>query len=142
MDWIGNFRFHWLELIIYKTLKYLPLLIMGFRFEVIFFTGVFSLLIGNLNHANLNISWGFFRYIFNSPRMHIWHHEKKMRKKSGVNFAVVFSFWDWIFKTAYMPKEIDQPDELGFQGEKSLSSHFLLRLTIPFINVKKPIKKV
>jgi len=29
LDWIGNFRFHWGEVVVYKTLSYLPLVILG-----------------------------------------------------------------------------------------------------------------
>jgi len=25
MDWIGNWRFHWMEIVVYKTLQWLPL---------------------------------------------------------------------------------------------------------------------
>ncbi|MEE8411981.1 MAG: sterol desaturase family protein, partial [Acidobacteriota bacterium] len=26
LDWIGNFRFHWVEIVVYKTLSYIPLI--------------------------------------------------------------------------------------------------------------------
>ena len=29
MDWIGNFRFHWGEVVVYQTLTYLPLVCWG-----------------------------------------------------------------------------------------------------------------
>ncbi len=29
MDWLGNFRFHWMEIIVYKTLQWLPLAWLG-----------------------------------------------------------------------------------------------------------------
>jgi sterol desaturase/sphingolipid hydroxylase (fatty acid hydroxylase superfamily) len=30
----------------------------------------------------------FLKYIFNNPKMHIWHHSKKMPNKYGVNFGI------------------------------------------------------
>jgi sterol desaturase/sphingolipid hydroxylase (fatty acid hydroxylase superfamily) len=138
MDWIGNFRFHWGETILYNTLKYLPLALLGARWEAVLVVAVISTAIGHLNHANLNISWGPFRYIFNSPRMHIWHHEKKLRGRAGVNFAVVFSLWDWIFGTAYMPRDAARPEELGYTGQEKVSDALMMRFFLPFLDTKRP----
>lgn len=93
---------------------------------------VISTTIGHLNHANLNISWGPPRYILNSPRMHIWHHEKTRRGRAGKNFAVVFSFWDWVFGTAYMPKEAGAPPALGFQGMERIPTGVMWRFFVPW----------
>ncbi len=90
MDWIGNFRFHWGELFVYKTVKYVPLALLGATWEAIIICSVIATLIGHLNHSNVNISWGPFRYILNSSRMHIWHHEKEVRGKAGVNIVGLF----------------------------------------------------
>lgn len=114
MDWIGNFRFHWMEIIVYRSLSWLPLTILGVNYKIIIPMAALTTLIGNLNHSNIKISWGYFVYILNSSRMHIWHHDKICHKKYGQNFGIVFSLWDWIFKTAYLPKDIEQPKQLGF----------------------------
>ncbi len=138
MDWIGNFRFHWGETILYKSFKYLPLALLGADWRVILSTAVIATAIGHLNHANLNISWGPFRYLLNSPRMHIWHHEKDVRGRAGVNFAVVFSTWDWIFGTAYMPQSHPQaPEEIGFHGQKQVPQSLLMRFFVPFLDKKE-----
>ena len=134
MDWIGNFRFHWGEILVYKTVKYLPLAVMGARGEAILVCAVISTVIGHLNHSNLNISWGPLRYVVNSPRMHIWHHEKAPRGRAGTNFAVVFSLWDWLFGTAYMPPAATQPEELGFMGMEKTSSSVWMRFFLPMVN--------
>ncbi len=55
MDWIGNFRFHWFETIVYKLVKYLPLAMLGARWEAVLVVAVISTTIGHLNHSNLNI---------------------------------------------------------------------------------------
>ncbi len=137
MDWIGNFRFHWGELFVYQTIKYLPLALLGAHWSTILTVSVISLAIGHLNHSNMRITWGPLRYIFNSSAMHIWHHEKKLRGKAGVNFAVVFSLWDWLFGTAYFPDGTVQPAELGFAGEAKVSRSLLKRFFLPFMNEKK-----
>jgi sterol desaturase/sphingolipid hydroxylase (fatty acid hydroxylase superfamily) len=133
MDWIGNFRFHWVETILYTALKYLPLAVLNAGWETMLICAVISTTIGHLNHSNLNISWGPLRYILNSPRMHIWHHEKHKRGKSGVNFAVVFSFWDWVFNTAYMPSKPVMPESIGFANQNKVSSSIVMRFFLPFV---------
>lgn len=131
MDWIGNTRFHFMEIFVYKFFKYLPLLLLNISFEALLIIDIFSTLIGHLNHSNLNISWGPLKYIFNSPAMHIWHHDKTNHFKNGQNFGIVFSIWDWLFKTAYMPA--GQPNELGFIGEERYPTDIPHRMLWPFL---------
>jgi len=133
MDWIGKFRFHPFELVVYHLFKYLPMAISGASKNALIISGTFALLIGCLNHANLKISWGPLKYIFNSPVMHLWHHEAFVRNKAGVNLGIVFSFWDWIFKTAYMPRG-KVPNRIGFNGDETYPTSFLRRLFVPFLD--------
>lgn len=140
MDWIGNFRFHWAETIIYTVLKHLPLAVLGAGWQVILITAVISTAVGHLNHANLNISWGPLRYIINSPRMHIRHHEKEVRGQAGVNFAVVFSLWDWVFGTAYMPPGPKMPGKIGFVNQSHVPSGLLMRFFLPFVERDERIR--
>ncbi len=135
MDWIGNFRFHWFETLLYNSAKYVPITLLGAGIDVVLIVAVFSTAIGHLNHANLAISWGPLRYIFNSAKMHIWHHEKALRGKAGTNFGIVFSIWDWLFKTAYMPLD-KQPEEIGFKGEEQFPDNLAWRFFLPFLDKK------
>ncbi len=135
LDWIGNMRFHWGEVLIYKSISYLPLVLLGVDGRVILWVAVFSTLIGHLNHSNLEISWGPFRYLLNSPRMHVWHHDVILRGEHGKNFGVVFSAWDWLFRTAYMPSA-GQPERLGFEGQETFPSGLFGRLIYPLSRLK------
>lgn len=137
MDWIGNFRFHWMEFVIYDVLKWLPLVILGAERHVLLGVGVVSTLVGHLNHTNVRIDWGPLKYVFNSPRMHLWHHDYDMHFKYGQNFGVVFSIWDWIFKTAYFPKHVDGPERLGFHGMNEFPKRLLARITYPALKLIK-----
>lgn len=130
LDWIGNMRFHWMEVVVYKTLTYLPLVLLGVDDRVILWVAVVGTLIGHLNHSNLAISWGPLRYLINSPRMHVWHHDVILRGEHGKNFGIVLSAWDWIFGTAYMPAR-GQPPRLGFEGLEVFPRGLVGRLTWP-----------
>ena len=122
MDWIVSFRFSWLEVIVYKSVLYLPLVFLGFRWEALMFHAIFGTLIGHLNHANLDLGYGPWRYVLNSPRMHIWHHDYDGDAKTTVNFGIIFSTWDWIFGTAKMPP--DPTPRLGFAGVETFPDNF------------------
>lgn len=128
MDWIVSFRFHWMEAVIYKTVQYAPLALLGFSADVLMLHAVLGTLVGHLNHANLDWGHGKWRYILNSPRMHIWHHDADATRAH--NFGIIFSAWDWIFGTAYLPNH--PPARLGFPGVESLPPDFPRRSLWPF----------
>lgn len=129
MDFIVSFRFHWLEVVIYKSFLYVPLAFFGFGMEAIFFHAVFGTLVGHFNHANLNITWGPLKYLLNSPRMHIWHHDYEGDERTTKNFGIILSVWDWIFGTAYMPEH--PPARLGYAGVEKMPRDFLAHAAWP-----------
>ena len=131
LDWIGNMRFHWMEIVVYRGLTYFPLFLLGVDETVILWIAVFSTLIGHLNHSNLNLDWGIFRYVLNSPRLHVWHHDVVQHQKSGQNFGIVFSLWDFLFGTAYLPAR-GEPARLGFERMAEFPQGLLQRLIYPF----------
>jgi sterol desaturase/sphingolipid hydroxylase (fatty acid hydroxylase superfamily) len=130
MDWIGNMRFHWMEVIFVKGLTYLPLVILGVNDSVVLWIAVATTFIEDLNHANLDFDWGPLRHVINSPRVHIWHHDILVHSKGGGNFGVVLCVWDWLFGTAYVPQ--GQPLRLGFMGIEQYPRTLMLRLSYPF----------
>lgn len=122
MDFVVSFRFHWLEVVVYKSALYLPLAFFGFGAEAIFVHAVFGTLIGHLNHSNFWLDWGPLRYLMNGPRMHIWHHDYDGDEKTTKNFGIIFSVWDWILRTAYLPE--NPPARLGYAGVEAMPRDF------------------
>lgn len=131
MDWIGNMRFHWLEIVFYDGVLYLPLLLFGMDWRLLLVMALFSTVMGHFNHANLRVSLGPLKYLFNHPGMHIWHHDYELRYRFGCNFGINLSLWDWIFRTAYLPPGHGQPEKLGFPGIGSFPKSFLGQQLIP-----------
>ena len=128
MDWIVSFRFSWMEPVIYKSITFIPLAWFGFAPEALFFHAVFGTLIGHLNHANLSWDYGPLRYVLNSPRMHLYHHDAA-GPRTGQNFGIIFSAWDWIFGTAHLPDT--PPEHIGFPGVEKLPHDFFGQLVWP-----------
>lgn len=132
MGFAAHFRYNWMEPIVYKTILYIPLMLIGgFSLDDVFIVHFISIAIGHLNHANLGWDYGIFMYIFNNPKMHIWHHSKILPNKNGINFGISLSTWDYLFKTSFIP--IDGRDiELGFEDEKDFPSTFVNQELYPF----------
>lgn len=136
MGFAAHLRYHWMEPVVYKSMLYIPLaLIGGFSVQDVFIVHFFTISIGHLNHANLGWDYGFLKYIFNNPKMHIWHHAKEMPNKFGANFALTLSVWDYLFKTNHIPYD-GRDIELGFQEDEKFPKDFLTQEFYPFVKNK------
>lgn len=124
MGFAAHLRYHWMETIVYRSLEYIPLALIGFGIDDFLIVHLFTLAFGHFNHSNISIPLGFFKYIFNNPQMHIWHHSKKLPNKHGVNFGLTLSIWDYLFKTDYIPSN-GRDIELGFKNDENFPSDFL-----------------
>jgi sterol desaturase/sphingolipid hydroxylase (fatty acid hydroxylase superfamily) len=132
MGFAAHLRFHWMESIIYKTIQYVPLAMIGFGLQDFFLVHIFATAIGHLNHSNLNFSYGSFKYILNNPKMHIWHHAKTLPDGSyGVNYGLTLSIWDYLFHTNYVPKD-GRDIEIGFKNDEDFPKDLKSQLIYPF----------
>ena len=87
MDWIGNWRFHWLEIFVYKTLQWLPLAWLGASPRAAFAVAVVTTVWGDFNHSRLDVGLGRLGYLLNTPRMHLWHHDRSSEGGVAKNFG-------------------------------------------------------
>ena len=126
MGFAAHLRYHWMENIIYKPLKTLGVMVLGgFEPEQAYIVHFAAITIGHLNHANIKITWGPLKYIFNNPVMHLYHHVYDLPKGTyGVNFGISLSLWDYIFKTNYIPED-SGTIELGFPGDDKFPKDFI-----------------
>jgi sterol desaturase/sphingolipid hydroxylase (fatty acid hydroxylase superfamily) len=133
MGFAAHLRYHWMEPVVYKSILYIPIAIIGgFDAQDVAIVHFFTLMVGHLNHANLGWDYGFLRYIFNNPKMHIWHHAKKLPEtvKFGVNYGLTLSLWDYLFKTSHIPHD-GRDIELGFEGDETFPGGFLEQEIFP-----------
>jgi len=131
MGFAAHLRFHWMETIVYKSIQYIPLSMIGFGISDFFIVHIISVAIGHLNHSNLNLTYGPLKYLVNNPVMHIWHHAKVLPEgRYGVNFGISLSVWDYLFGTVYIPKD-GKDEPLGFPGDESYPKKFFDQITYP-----------
>ena len=134
MGFAAHLRYHWMEPVLYNSFKYIVLAIMGgFTIQDVAIVHFFNISMGHLNHANINIDYGFLKYIFNNPKMHIWHHVKELPsgRKNGVNYGITLSIWDYIFKTNYIPHD-GRDIEIGFKEDEKFPKDFIGQELYPF----------
>ncbi len=131
MGFAAHLRYHWMETLVYKSIQYIPLAMIGFGLSDFFIVHIIAVAIGHLNHSNLRITWGPLRYLLNSPVMHIWHHAKEIPSgQYGVNYGLSLSIWDYLFKTAWVPRD-GKDIELGFEQVESYPKSFIGQMIKP-----------
>lgn len=133
MGFAAHLRYHWMENILYKPLKTFGVMILfGFEPEQAYIVHFLAISIGHINHANIKVTWGPLKYVFNNPVMHLYHHAYDLPEgKFGVNFGISLSLWDYIFKTDYIPED-SGTIELGFPGVEEFPTDFVGQNTYGF----------
>lgn len=56
MGFAAHLRYHWMETIVYRTIEYIPLALMGIGLYDFFIIHIFALSIGHYNHSNFTVS--------------------------------------------------------------------------------------
>lgn len=134
IDWIVAARDHPLELALQKLSATIVLYPFGFS-PALFaayvpFVATYSLLI----HSNLTWTYGPLGYLITSPAFHRWHHSSEAAAIDK-NFAQTFAVFDYVFGTAYCPRnQVSQ--RYGLVG-KQLAPNMWFQLIYPF---KRPAK--
>ena len=107
VNWLVSSRTHICQDLFNKTVQGVVIVLVGFKTS---FPGWFIPFLvplffhGFLVHSNLNWDFGPLKYIIVSPRFHRFHHTTA-QVGFHKNFAGLFSFYDYLFGTAYCPKE-------------------------------------
>jgi len=129
MGFAAHFRYHWMENILYKPFKTLALMFLGgFEPEKAYIVHFVAITIGHLNHANVKITYGPFKYILNNPVMHLYHHAKSLPNgRFGVNFGISLSLWDYLFGFTHIP-ESSGTVGLGYTGDETMPQGFWKQL--------------
>ena len=133
MGFASHLRYHWMENILYKPLKTFGVMLLGgFEPQQAFIVHFITIAIGHINHANIKITWGPLKYVFNNPVMHLYHHASEVPQgRRGVNYAISLSLWDYLFKTNYIPEESGDV-ALGFEGDTTFPKSFIGQNTYGF----------
>ncbi|WP_198651459.1 sterol desaturase family protein [Dyella sp. C11] len=135
MHWLTVYRFHPINRLSTALIDSCALVMLGLPLWAIVATSAFRHYYGILVHMDLPWTFGPLGNVFVSPAMHRWHH---VREGDGVgsNFASVFSVFDRVFGTLYMPGPCNQP--LGVTDVDNDS--YFKQLAWPFYRAAKALE--
>jgi sterol desaturase/sphingolipid hydroxylase (fatty acid hydroxylase superfamily) len=105
VDWLAGSRSHAFEIIINQTIEFAPIFLLldaETAAIVVPIKVLLDALWGQFIHSNIDVKLGRLAYLINGPEMHQWHHADHIEVYHA-NYATKFSFYDWLFNTAYLP---------------------------------------
>lgn len=105
---------------------------------VLISTFLFTFII-NLRHSHIWISYGWhLNHILFSPAMHQIHHSSK-EEHIDKNLGLIFSFWDYLFGTLYVPR-VREEFSVGLVEQSNYDNIWQLYY-YPFVKVLRRIVK-
>lgn len=104
IGWISAARFHPVNLMLGTIGVDVVLLMVSISPNVMIWVGPFTTFHSAFVHANLNWTFGPFKYVLATPVFHRWHHTG-LEEGGDTNFAGTFPIWDVLFGTFRMPEE-------------------------------------
>jgi sterol desaturase/sphingolipid hydroxylase (fatty acid hydroxylase superfamily) len=130
---LTKFRVHWGDMLVFGTVKALPMLMLGHM--TVTWMPVLPLgILQVLSHFDLDLHYGpILGKVLVSPRYHRVHHSADPAQRN-TNYGIIFSCWDYIFGTAN--PDLTRPKEFGCP-EMRVPESFLLQFFHPFLLVAR-----
>jgi sterol desaturase/sphingolipid hydroxylase (fatty acid hydroxylase superfamily) len=108
MTWLTGNRFHPINSLTTVVIDNVMLALLGVPAWAIAANEFLRHYYGEFIHADVPWTYGMLGRIFVSPVMHRWHHARDV-EGAGSNFATVFSVFDQVFGTYYVPGRCSVP---------------------------------
>jgi lathosterol oxidase len=114
MDWLAGSRLHLVDIVLTRSLAFLPLYALGFTQPPVYAYLVFVSFHAVFIHANVRFGFGWLAHLIGTPRFHHWHHSTRPEALDR-NFAIHLPWLDRLFGTHYLPPD-EWPPEYGIAG--------------------------
>jgi len=112
IDWLMNWRIHWLNETMHLAARFLPLVLLGVPPQVVAITMVIVNTHSMYPHANADVDAGrILNRVINTPELHRWHHLQDIQLAQS-NFCGTTVVWDHVFGT-YRPPAITAETPFG-----------------------------
>lgn len=102
MDWLAGSRMHVVDVLITRSVSFLPVFVLGFAPSALYAYLAFVSFHAVFIHANVRWRFPGLRWLISTPEYHHWHHSSD---DEGIdkNFASFLPLWDLLFGTAHQP---------------------------------------
>jgi sterol desaturase/sphingolipid hydroxylase (fatty acid hydroxylase superfamily) len=107
-------RNHPFQVAVDHVAQVLPLILLGVSGDVLALLAVMTLVLGLLQHANIDMDHGLWNRIFATADYHRWHHSPEIAE-SKTNYGDNLILWDVVFGTRWLP-EGRRPLSVGLPG--------------------------
>lgn len=104
MDWIAGSRLHLLDIVIVRSVTFMPLFLLGFNEPAVYAYLAFVSFHAVFLHSNVGGRFGWLEHVIALPRFHHWHHSSE-HEALDKNFALHFPWIDALFGTKHLPKD-------------------------------------
>jgi len=135
MNWLTQARFHPVNRLTTGCIDACVLTMLGLPLWAVVVSELVRHYYGELIHADLPWTYGRLGVVFVSPVMHQWHHARDV-VGAGSNFATVFSVFDRVFGTHYVPGACNVPLGVNDDVGTSLWRQLLFPFTCWFKQVR------
>jgi len=136
MTWLTLARFHPINRATTAAVDIAGLALLGFPDWALVVNVMIRHYYGEFIHADLPWTYGPLGRVFVSPVMHRWHHARDV-VGTGSNFATVFSVFDQLWGTYYVPGPCTVP--LGVNDEMGQGT--VRQLLYPFVAWAERLKR-
>lgn len=133
---LTKFRFHWVDMTIFGTVKHVPAIALGIYSPGIWMPILPLGFLQILSHFDLPWTYGWLGKIVVSPGFHRVHHSTDAAQ-CNKNFGIIFSFWDYLFGTA--ASDLSRPAAYGIPGGMKVPEGFVRQFFYPFLLVVRDL---
>jgi sterol desaturase/sphingolipid hydroxylase (fatty acid hydroxylase superfamily) len=134
---VTNYRFHIVDETVLRLCLFIPFQMLGTSIAVWLWVDFIMAWILLLQHSEWDWTYGPFGRIFVSPAFHRIHHAKDERLHNS-NYAMLFSFWDDLFRTA--ERRVPPPAEHGLSGNP-VPETVLGQIVYPFVAIARDLRR-
>jgi sterol desaturase/sphingolipid hydroxylase (fatty acid hydroxylase superfamily) len=120
--WSTTGRVHPLNELANYIVTIVPFAVVGFPVNAVLPVMPIVIAYALFAHTQVNVSFGPLSSLFVSPRFHRWHHTHSY-EGGNKNFANVFSLWDRLFGTYYLPQD-RLPENFGLDTDDVPESYW------------------
>ena len=125
-------RFHPIDTIVSYAVQTIPVLILGAKPEVVALFGIFFVVHGLFQHANIDVRLGPLNYVFSMAELHRWHHSQNLEDANS-NYGANIILWDIVFGTRHLPADREhQPTDIGMHGTSAFPQTYFGQMASPF----------